>query len=118
MAEMVQDSGFPLCLSTSKWPEILWFANEALTEILIDLSNVETYKKAKGLGNFTQIERLVKRVAVHLPGTMGTGTGQGGFLGAFLIPKWRSLPIKRDSPPQISRKLLAWASWQNSMATK
>jgi len=40
------------------------------------------------------------------------------LLGAFLNPKWRNFPRQQDKPPQISRKLLAWANWQNNMATK
>ncbi len=54
------------------------------------------------------VRRLVKQVAIQSPGAMGAGIGQGGFVGSLLDAQMTPL----------SRKLLAWASWQESMATK
>ena len=39
------------------------------------------------------------------------------LLGASVNPGCLNFPVQA-SPPQISRRLLAWASWQKSMATK
>ena len=34
-------------------------------------------------GHLTDIERLVKQVAIEFPGAMGIGTGQRGFVGSL-----------------------------------
>jgi hypothetical protein len=66
----------------------------------------------------THREGVVEEISKQLPGPMGIGIGEGGFLGAFLIPRCLSFPRQQARPPHISLRLLACANWQKSMATK